>query len=165
MDASWRTLLLCAAGLFLLFLVIKLRPIARQRSALPADVKAARDRAAAAQSPRERATALCEAATLAAAGRVRWTSAAGLALRAMRADPTWAHAVDRTVGLFEKSRPRLLEKMLWRRLAHLPWDDAHREAACAVATGLVRLYKHRRKDADKALFLARFREIIRERAN
>jgi hypothetical protein len=161
MDASWRTLLLCAAGLFLLFLIIKMRPMARDRGAVPADVKAARARAAAAQSPRERATALCEAATLAAAARVRWTSAAGLALRAMRADPTWAHAVERTVELFEKGRPRLLEKMLWRRLAHLPWDDEHGEAVRAVAAGLQRLYTRRRRDADRALFLERFMDVLR----
>ena len=34
--------------------------------------------------------------------------------------------------------PRVLEKILWRRLGHLPWDDAHHGAAYWLDGGTMR---------------------------
>src|SRR4029079_8568478 len=112
-----------AAVLFVAFLVVKLRPRVGGRAALSAEVRAARSRAHAATDARARAEALCEAGKLSVAHGGRWTAAAGFFLRAMNADPAWAGAVEGLVSALHRRRPRLLEKILWRRLGHVPWDE------------------------------------------
>src|SRR5215204_3238738 len=74
MPFGWREALTGAAVLFVLFLLVKMRPLPAGRRKLDALVRAARDRAHAAQSPRERALALGEAGTLAATEARRWTA-------------------------------------------------------------------------------------------
>lgn len=147
---GWQLYLPGVAVLFIAFLIWRMRPGGPPRRALRADVTAARTRAHAATTPRARAEALCEAGTLAAGGAARWTAAAGFFLRAMSADPTWPDAVTQLVAAFRKRRPRLLEKILWRRLGSLPWDAAHRAALQVVTASLRQLYEKERRDAAKA---------------
>src|SRR5262245_46101265 len=117
MTIGWREVLAVMAVLFTAFLLVKLRPLSNRRRGLAPEVRAARSRAVAATDLRARAEAFCEAGTLAATHGRRWTAAAGFFLRAMHADPTFPVAVERMVAVFQKRRPKLLEKMLWRRLA------------------------------------------------
>jgi hypothetical protein len=151
MEFGWRYALAGAAALFFLFLLVKMRPVRRRRDALSAEVQAARERARRAGTPGERAEALCDAGTLAIrGGRRRVTAAVGFFLRAMRAEPTSARVIERTTASLSKARPRLLEKILWRRLALLPWDEDHRAAARATAVGLRDLYRREIRDRSRA---------------
>jgi hypothetical protein len=143
------------AVLFLAFLLWRMRPGDPRRAVLGAEVKAARERARAATTPRARAEALVDAGNLAVRDGARWTSAAGSFLRAMNADPTWPDAVHQMVLAFRRRRPRLLEKILWRRLGHLPWDDAHRPVLLAVTSSLRELYEKERRDTTRAAVFRR----------
>jgi len=154
-EIAPQVVIVAFAVLFLGFLLLKMRPLRAQRR-MPLEVRRARERARMAGTPRARAEALCDAAVLSARKAGRWTAAAGLFLRAMRADPTWAGPVQTAIRTLHKRRPRLLETMLWRRLAQLPWDEAHREAVHAAGAGLKALYRHEIKDTAKARFLRRF---------
>jgi len=73
----------------------------------------------------------------------------------MNADPTWPAAVHQMVSTFKTRRPQLLEKVLWRRLGHLPWDEAHRPALREVVTGLARLYDRELRDRSRAEVMRR----------
>jgi hypothetical protein len=156
MAIGWQEAALAVAAVsFLGFLLVKLRPGGGGPGALSADVRAARDRAHAATTPRARAEALVEAGRLSVRTRGRWTAAAGFFLRAMNADPTWPDAVHQLVSAFKMRRPRLLEKMLWRRLGALPWDAAHRAVLREVVAGLVRLYERELRDRSRAEVMRR----------
>jgi len=143
------------AVLFLVFLLWQMRPGGAPRRGLGVEATAARARAAAATTPRARAEALCEAGTLAVRDGSRWTAAAGAFLRAMNADPVWPEAVEQLVVAFRRRRPRMLEKMLWRRLGHLPWDDAHRPVLLVVVSTLRQLYEKERRDRVRAAVFRR----------
>jgi hypothetical protein len=155
--------LAAVAVLFLAFLLWQMRPGGPRRGAIGADVRAARARALAATSPRARAEALCEAGTLVVQGGARWTAAAGSFLRALNADPTWPGSVEQLVLVFHRRRPRMLEKILWRRLGHLPWDDAHRPVLLAIAAGLRGLYEKERRDASRAAVFRCLEETFKSR--
>src|SRR5689334_9787720 len=118
MNVGWRELVAVAAVLFMGFLLVKMRPSGKRRAALGSAVRAARERAHAASTSRARAEALCEAGELAVQAGARWTAAAGFFLRAMNADPAAADMVERSVAALRRRRARMLEQMLWRRLAH-----------------------------------------------
>ena len=146
----WQAVLAGAALLFLGYLLVRMRPSGGSaRGALSAEVRAARDRARKATDPRERAEAYCRAGNLALENGGRPTAAAGFFLRAIKADPTWAGAIEQVVAAFSRRRPRLLEKMLWRRLGNTTWDAAHRPALRAAALGLERVYQGRLRDGAK----------------
>ncbi len=147
--------LITFAVLFVGIMLLNMRRL-RVRRRMPFEVRRARARARIASTPRARAEALCEAAVLSARKAGRWTAAAGLFLRAMRADPTWAEPVQLAIKTLHRARPKLLETMLWRRLAQLPWDEAHREVIHAAGAGLKALYRHDLHDIAKARFLRRF---------
>ncbi len=153
---GWQVALVAVAVLFLAFLLVQMRPGGFRREGLGGEVRAARDRAHAAKTPRERAEALCEAGSLAVRDGARWTAAAGFFLRALNADPTWPDAVALLAAAFRRRRPRLLEKILWRRLGNLPWDDAHRAVLRVIAGELAALYTRERRDPAK---LAVFRRL------
>ena len=156
MAIGWQQAVLTGvAMLFLGFLLVRMRPGGSDRGALSAEVRAARDRARAAVTPRARAEALVEAGRLSVKSGGRWTAGAGFFLRAMNTDPTWPDAVQQLVSTFKMRRPRLLEKILWRRLGHLPWDDAHRPVLREVASGLVRLYERELRDRSRAEVMRR----------
>ena len=153
---GWQIVLAGVAVLFLAFVLWQIRPGRTPGGPLGAEVKAARARAHTATTPRARAEALCQAGALAVSDGARWTSSVGFFLRAMNADPTWPGAVGELVLAFRRRRPRMLEKILWRRLGHLPWDDAHRPALLVVARSLRELYEKERRDAVRA---AAFRRL------
>ena len=149
------------AVLFLAFLLWQMRPGGTRRRGLGGEAKAARARAADAATPRARAEALCEAGALAVRDGSRWTSAAGSFLRAMNADPLWPEAVSQLALAFRRRRPRLLEKILWRRLGSLPWDDAHRPVLLLIAATLEQLYEKERRDRVRAAVFRRLEATFR----
>lgn len=158
MEFGWRHAVVGAAVLFLLFLVVKLRPTGLGRPGLEAEVRAQRQRARDAKTDAERAEALCEAGRLARQSG-RHALAAALFQRAMSADSTSVLAVERTVSELSR-RPRLLEALLWRRLARLPWEGAHLAAARATVAALRHVYLHTARDGARAEFLRRFEERL-----
>ena len=133
-----------------------------RRRTLGAEARAARDRARTAPTPQARAEALCEAGTLAVRDGARWASAAGAFLRAMNADPRSAFVVEQLVAAFRRRRPRTLERILWRRLGNLPWDDAHRPVLLAIASGLRGLYEKERRDSARAAVFRRLEATFRD---
>lgn len=155
--SRWVLLGICL--LFGTFVVLQLWPGRRRRRAgADPEVREARARAAAAITPEARAAALADAADASARHR-RWTSAAGLYLRALRAHPTGVGVASRLVASVGARRPRLTASILWRRLAALPDDEAHRAAAAELAASLARLYE-RGRDRPKAEVLRRHAEHL-----
>src|SRR5258706_8707913 len=146
MDVIWQNLLVIAAAvIFAGYLLWKYRPSfplpslpRRQRADRPTpeqtrfDVQKEREKARAAKTPRERATSLVLAAEAAAEADDGITSAIGLYLRAMRADATYCDPIRGIAALLRTERPELLETVLWRRLAHLPWSGETAPAAKCV---------------------------------
>lgn len=146
---SWRDAVIGATVLFVVFLLVKMRPASSARAKLSADVRAARERAYRATDHEERGQAFCEAGEL-SAKQGRWTAAAGFFLRAMLAAPSDVRTIERTTAALAKRRPRLLEKILWRKLAHVPWDDEHRDVVRAAAAGLAHVYQGELRDGSRA---------------
>lgn len=148
MNGDWRYLLVGAAVVFVVFLLVKMRPAWPLRARSSAEVRAARDRAREATTARGKAEALCEAGEIAARSALA-VSSVGYFLRAMRADPEWPLAVERTARALAR-RPRLVERIMWRRLAEVPWDSEHREALRAAAFALRDVYDGRLRDRIRA---------------
>jgi hypothetical protein len=136
MDIPWRTALLVIAGAFVVFLIAKMLPVGRSGIASSPELTAAKIRAKEAASPRERAAALCDAGEAALALPFGATRAVAYFLRAMRVDPAWPGSIERAASALAKRRARMLEKLLWRRLAATPWDQDHRAAVRALVTAL-----------------------------
>ena len=120
-----------AAVLFLLYLVIQVRPLGTVRAGSAEDVAEARKRARAAKTPEERASALADAGE-ASASRGRLRAAVGLFLRAMRADPRSA-VIVRRVATALASRPEMLERLLLRRVAASSADTDESDPALEAA--------------------------------
>src|SRR5438105_182938 len=150
----WREVMIGVAALFLVFLVVKMRPRLGGRSKLGEAIKTARRRAHEAKTPREKAMALLDAAEL-SSGQARWTAAEGFFLRAMLADPAWVDAVDRAIASLSGRRPEVLEKILWRRLSSVPWDDAHRAVLASASAGLALIYHRSIRDPARAEVMSR----------
>jgi hypothetical protein len=159
MVFGWREALAAVAALFLGFLLVKLRPVSRSR-VLSAEVTAARMRARTAATPRLRASALCEAGEISAKQGQRGAAAAGYFMRAMKADPASVEIVERTANALLRQRPGLLEKLLWRRLAAVPWDEAHLPAARSMALGLGRVYGRSLRNKARAEVLRRLAQRL-----
>ncbi len=159
MTLEPRHAVIAVVVVFVLFLLYRMRPssLGAARGELDQALVAARKRVSAASTPRERAGALCDAGTVAAASR-RYSAAAGYLLRAMRVEPTWAVPVERAAEALEK-RPRLLEKMLVRQLGRTAWDDAHRPVVHKLATTLVSLHE-RRRDRVQASIMRRVASLV-----
>jgi hypothetical protein len=155
MDIPWRAALLVVAAAFLVFLIAKLLPGGPARAAASPGLSAARTRARAATTPRDRALALCDAAEAALAQPFGSTRAAAYFLRAMRADPSFAGSVERATAALARRRARLLEKLLWRRLAATPWDAEHHPVVRALVTSLAAVSKGSRAHAAQAEVLER----------
>lgn len=151
-----RILVLAGTAVFLLFLVWRMRPGFRVRAArvLTVSTLQARAKARAATSPRDRAAALCEAGdTLASGLRSPWPAIA-LYMRGLRADPSWPEPIHKLRELCWEKHPRALERILWRRLASVPWEGSTRPTAAAVAQALADLYGMRLRNRVKAASLA-----------
>ena len=64
------------------------------------------------------------------------------------------------VELLRKDRPELLESVLWRRLAHLPWSGDTAPAARCAAEVLVALYRHELRNRERARALRKVASSI-----
>jgi hypothetical protein len=138
---DWNLPLVISAGVFVAFLLWKLRPSfegARDGSAREA-IRAAKKRVEMAKTDDERALALCDAADASVAAFGGAGSAVGYYLRAMRVNPRSAELVDRaSKGLAR--RPRALESLLWRRLGAERWAGGGEAASRAALRQLGVLY-------------------------
>ena len=148
------TLVIVGATIFFLFLVWKLRPT-RDTSVTIADKKVlreARARARAADSPRAKAEALCEASDAAAAlfPHAGYESAKSYLFRALRVDATWPEPLHRAKKLLWKRDPASFERLLWRVLARTPWEDPYMPVIREALTMLGALYRVRFKDRLRA---------------
>jgi len=174
---NWPTVVVVAAAAFFAgFLGWKFRPTlplprlsrpVRRHPAAPRDVaevrariRLLRDEVRRAQTPRDRATALVQAASLASSVPEGTTSAIGLYLRAMRADPTFGEAIRGVCSLLRKERPEVLESLLWRRLSHVSWDGDTREAARCAVQGLGGLYRRELRHRDRARVMQKLAERL-----
>lgn len=132
--------LVATAGVFVLFLLFRLRPVLPgRRAGAGAALREAKKRIEAAKDDASRALALADAGDACARSLGRTTGAVGYYLRAMRTNPAAAELVDRAAAALAK-RPHALESLLWRRLGAEPWTNDREPAARAALTQLVRLY-------------------------
>jgi hypothetical protein len=167
MSISWQSLGVAATTLaFVTILVWKYRPRIFAESPLRSlprlhpEVERARNEAQRAKGKVEKARALLGAAQAAARYEDHLTVAMGLYLRAMKLDPTSVEAVLGLRQLLEKTRPEMLEAVLWRRLRHLPWSGETRAAAKCAAEGLAALYRKNRRSRDREVALRKLAERI-----
>ena len=160
-----RIVLVAAIALFLIYLVIQVRPRAQRRRELEKSIKSARARAHEAKEPEERARALGDAGEAAARAR-RFVAAAGFFSRAMRHDPRSVDAIRRTADGLAK-RPREAEKLLHRRLAALSAGGGDRDetagARAELAGSLAAIYEGPLADPRKALVMRRLEHLERDR--
>jgi hypothetical protein len=155
LDIPWRVALLVVAGAFVVFLLAKLLPGRTRGAAQGASLTAARARLREAKTDRERAEALCQAAEAALAAPFGSTRAAAYFARAMRADPTWPDAASRAAAALAARRPRVLRRLMWRRLAATPWDAEHGPAVRAIAAAITLASKGARGRSPHAIVIAR----------
>ncbi|MEZ4296184.1 MAG: hypothetical protein R3B70_14525 [Polyangiaceae bacterium] len=155
MDIPWRAALLVVAAAFIVFLLAKLLPSRIRTRGDNRTLAAARARVRAARTDRERAEALCDAASAAMSAPFGATRAAAYFMRAMRADPLWPGAVDRAREALVPRRARLFRRMLWRRLAAIPWDAEHAPARRALLTAMLASSKAQRSGEAEARVLER----------
>jgi hypothetical protein len=133
-----------AAALFLVYLLVQVRPLRPKGTpATNGKIAEAKKRARTAKSPEARAAALADAGEAAVrGGHVR--AAAGLFLRALRADPRSVEVVRR-VSAALASRPALLEGLLLRRVAMSSASPDDEDPALAEAVeALAKVWKTRR---------------------
>lgn len=132
--------LLIVAGFFVGYLLLQVRPLlSPKRRALLSEVRTSRKRALEASTDHERAAALV-AGGRAAAQAKRFTSAAGLFLRALRLDPRSAELVE-TAAASLTPRPRLGRTLFERRLAALTADGVKGPAYIALVKALADVYR------------------------
>jgi hypothetical protein len=181
MSLPWSSLLVVlSVVVFVAFLSWKLRPAVslsaaawgklfglRQRKGprtaeLDDEVRRARARARAARTPRERAQALTAAGAASARSDDGMTAALGLYLRAVRADATDPAPLAGIIELLHDERPDLLETVLWRRLALLPWTGETAGSARCAVDGLVQLYRRDLPHRERARALVKLRALIAE---
>lgn len=155
MDIPWRVALLLVAGAFVVFLLAKMLPFGARRAGAGPALRGARTKVREAKTDRGRAEALCDAGEATLGQPFGATRASAYFLRAMRADPKWAGSVERATAALAPRRGRLLDKVLWRRLAATPWDAAHAPVVRALVTGLATVSKNARGHAAQAQVLER----------
>lgn len=132
---TWQNLLVaCACGAFVLFLLLRMAPgplgsVARRKiPGLPEAIRKVTE----AQGDAAKAEALLAAGDLAAQGGAHVTTASGYYLRAMRLAPASLEPVNRLATLL-RARPRALDRILWRRLAAIPWTGESKVVAARIA--------------------------------
>jgi hypothetical protein len=139
MDAT-RIALIGIAVAFAAYLFVQVRPaLSPRRRALYGELRAARKRAEEASSEPARASALADAAEIAARAS-RWVAASGLFLRALRADPQGLELVTRMAAALSP-RPRLLASILERRMGGIGDGPEERPAFVVMAKALLALYE------------------------
>lgn len=148
-----------AGGLFLLYLLLKLRislsPATPQARAAKQRISDAKVRARKpGLTPAERAEAWRDAALAALEGLHRPNLAASYARRAERACPDDAAAVRvLSLSMREAGRLRALERLLWRRLA----QETHGPAHARAYDELIALYDGPLRCPERATVLHRMR--------
>jgi len=155
---DWQNItVVSVAAVFVLYLAWRMRPVLRPRTVrrVVLGVAEARAKARAASTPRGRAEALTQAGDLFASERGGALAAAGHYLRAMRADPAWVEPINRLRSLLWDDRPRMLERILWRRLAAVSWDGDTRGAAAECLRILAELHRTRLRDRIRAQVFSR----------
>ena len=156
---DWQNIVVLAgAVVFMIFLLWRMRPVRRGVGAMGAMAKStmqARTKARLATTPRKRAEVLSEAAGQLGAQRGGGFAALSLYLRALHADPTWPAPIEGLRKLLWFRRPRSLERILWKRLSHTPWEGDQRPVAAAAAKALAEVYRARLHNRPRALVLAR----------
>ncbi len=156
--------LVFATAAFLGVLLWRVRPLIKGSTRLRPprqELLEARARIEAAPDEPSRALALCDAADLVVKTVSRGASATGFYLRAIRSDPRSAEIIRRAAaGL--AARPRVLESLLWRRLAIAPWTGPSRDSAEAALDALRTLYEGPLKNAVRARALANARDALGE---
>jgi len=138
---TWNLPLVVTAGVFVLFLLYRLRPAmpGSRKGGAGVALREAKKRIEAAKDDAARALALADAGDACARSVGRTTGAVGYYLRAMRTNPASAALVERaTVALAR--RPHALESLLWRRLGAEAWTGDREAAARTALSQLVRLY-------------------------
>jgi hypothetical protein len=138
---TWNLPLVITAGVFVLFLLYRLRPVmpGSRRAGAGGALREAKKRIEAAKDDATRALALADAGDACARSVGRTTGAVGYYLRAMRTDPSSAALVDRAAAALAR-RPHALESLLWRRLGAEAWTGDREAAARAALAQLVRIY-------------------------
>lgn len=132
--------LLIVAGFFVGYLLLQVRPLfSPKRRALLSEVRSSRKRALDATTDHDRAAALM-AGGRAAAQAKRYTSAAGLFLRALRLDPASVELVE-TAAASLAPRPRLGRTLFERRLAALTAEGVRGPAYVALVKALADVYR------------------------
>lgn len=158
---TWQTIALAiATAAFAAYILYQVRPmVGGKRTPLRTLLKAARARIDAAKSDEERAAGLCDAGDACAAAIGRSGAAVQFYLRAMRLRPKDAELLKRAIkGLAKK--PRALEKLLWRRLAHESWSGETREVARIGLDALSDVYAHGLRDRIRSKALDHAREAL-----
>ena len=148
---TWQNLLVAGAcGAFVLFLVLRMAPgplgavVRRKVPGLAEAVQKVKD----AEGDAAKAKALLDAGDLAAKAGAHVATASGYYLRAMRLAPESLEPVERLATLL-RVRPRALDRILWRRLAAIPWTGESRPVAARMAELLAA--RTTRKRAERAV--------------
>jgi hypothetical protein len=155
---TWNLPLVVTTGVFVLFLLYRLRPAmpGTRRGGAGVALREAKKRIEEAKNDAARALALADAGDACARSVGRTTGAVGYYLRAMRTNPTSAALVERAAIALAR-RPHALESLFWRRLGAEAWTGDRELAARAALAQLVRLYdgplknRVRARAIDKAL--------------
>lgn len=150
-----------SALLFFAYVLFRVWPsFGGDRKPLRAILKDARARIDAAEDDAERAEALCDAGDACAVAVGRGGAAMQFYLRAMRVAPRSEDVAKRAIaGL--SHRPRVLEKLLWRRLGSEPWTGPTKPVTELALAALLELYRHKRPDASRARAIERALESLR----
>jgi len=159
----WQNVLIIGVvAVFVLVLLYRVRPSFgfRQVKAISQGVIDARAKLGAAQTPREKAQALCEIGDAFAHTKGGRGAAMGQYLRALKVDPSWPHPIELLKDLLFKDRPLVLERTMWRRLSMVDWRTGNQEVALSCASVLADLYKNRVKDRSRAIVMKRLAEEI-----
>jgi hypothetical protein len=137
---DWHLPLVVTAGVFILFLLWRMRPaFGSGKDGAATLLRDAKKRLDAAKTDEERALALADAGDACARSVGRANGAVGYYLRAMRANPASSDLVERAARALAR-RPHALEGLLWRRLGAEPWTQQRAPAAHAALRELARLY-------------------------
>jgi hypothetical protein len=158
---DWSIPLALASTTFFAFLLWRVRPSFpwSRRPASREALRAAQARVKSAANEKARALALCDAADIANKRLGARANAAGLYLRAMRADPSSVEVVERATSALA-SRPRALESLLWRRLAASTWSGAAQAVVLAAIGSLQSLYEGPLRNPVRARAMAHAREAL-----
>jgi hypothetical protein len=151
MDLSWQNVSLVGAALaFGAFMLYRVRPVIDgKRQSLRVVLKGTRERIESAPDDATRAMALCDAGDACAAAVGRAGASMQFYSRAIRLVPASVAITQRAIaGL--STRPRTLEKVLWRRLARTPWTGDATDASRLALETLARLYHGPLRDKVRA---------------